>query len=114
MIAFISVRPVPIASHAYLTGDGMDNPGEIVVFDLAVLHPRRKPPQLTVVAVVRHPHLRANEEYLAIMDNNTAVVDDVLVYHRPNEILINTFLGPKWESTLTSLYRKRCPLPLRT
>lgn len=54
-----------------------------MVFDLAMLHPRRKPPQLAVITIVRHPHLRADEEDLSVVNNNTAVVDDVLVNHRP-------------------------------
>ena len=48
-----------------------------------VLHPRREPPELAVVAVVRHPHLWANEQNLTVVDDDPAVVDHILVCDGP-------------------------------
>ena len=57
-----------------------------MVFDLSVLHPRREPTKLAIVAIVCHPHLRTNEEDLRVVDNDSAVIYDVFVHDRPVEV----------------------------
>ena len=61
----------------------MDDPGQVMVLPLAMLGPRRKVSKLTVVSIVRHPHLGADKEDFSVMDDNPAIVDDALVNHRP-------------------------------
>lgn len=47
--------------------------------------PRREVSQLAIIPVVRHPHLRPDEEDLFVVDDNPAVIDYVLVYYRPGD-----------------------------
>ena len=54
-----------------------------MVLYLAMFHPRREVPHLPVVSVVREPHLWANVQDLASVDNDSTVVDDVLMNDRP-------------------------------
>ena len=61
----------------------MNDPGQIVILDLSVLHPRREVPHFPVVPVVREPHLRPDVYNLVAVDDDSAVVDDVLVDDRP-------------------------------
>ena len=49
----------------------------------AVFHPRREIPQLTIIPIVCEPHLRAYEQYRAIMDDHAAVIYHVLVDYWP-------------------------------
>jgi len=63
----------------HLTRHVGDHLGEPELLGLLVLHPGREPPQLAVVAVVGEPHLGADEEDLAVVDDDAAVVDDILV-----------------------------------
>ena len=58
-----------------------------------VLHPRREPPELAVVAVVRHPHLWANEQNLTVVDDDPAVVDHILVSDGPARTMSVVALG---------------------
>lgn len=57
-----------------------------MVFGLSVLRPWREVSQFAVVAVVSHPHLRADKQDLSVVDDNAAVVDDILVRHGPRLI----------------------------
>ena len=50
-----------------------------------MLGPRRKVAHFTIVAVVCEPHLWPDEQNLAVVDDEAAVVDDILVYHGPEE-----------------------------
>ena len=75
----VGLRRVP----AYLASDGLHDAGQVVVLPLARLHPRCEVPQLAIVAVIREPHLWANEQDLAVVDDHAAVVYHVLVHHRP-------------------------------
>lgn len=51
-----------------------------------MLHPRSEPSEFAVVAVVRHPHLWANEQNLAVVDDDPAVVDHILVCDGPTRM----------------------------
>ena len=42
---------------------------------------------LPIVPVIRKPHLRADEENLVVVNDDTAVVDDVLVRYGPFKVL---------------------------
>ena len=55
-----------------------------MLFPLAMLRPGRKIPQLAIVTVISKPHLRTNEQNLPIVDDDSAIVYHILVYHRPN------------------------------
>ncbi len=57
-----------------------------MVFPLSMLRPRREKTQLTIITVVGKPHLRADEQNFLVVDNNSAIVDDVLVHNGPGEI----------------------------
>jgi len=54
-----------------------------VVFPLLMLHPRGKVSKFTIVSVVREPHLWPNEQNLLVVDDDAAVVNDVLVDDGP-------------------------------
>lgn len=54
-----------------------------MILALVMPHPRSKIPKFTVVPVVRHPHFRANQDDLAIMNYDTAVIDNIFVHYRP-------------------------------
>ena len=67
----------------YLSGNSMDDPRQVMVLHLPMLHPRRKIPHLPVIPIVRQPHLRANVQDLVPVDDDSTVVDDVLVDNGP-------------------------------
>jgi hypothetical protein len=48
-----------------------------------MLRPWRKPTELPVVTVVGEPHLGTNEEDATVVNDDSAVVDDVLVGDGP-------------------------------
>jgi hypothetical protein len=56
-----------------------------MVLSLAVFLPGREVAKFTIVAIVGHEHLWANKKNLAIVDDNSAVIDDVFVYDRPKK-----------------------------
>ena len=104
---------------AYLAGDSLDDAGQVVVLPLVPLHPRREVAQLAIVAVVREPHLWADEKDLAVVDDHAAVVYHVLVYHRP--VALHTYDtdtrtcigeggGGQVKNARTSRYRRECRL----
>jgi aspartokinase-like uncharacterized kinase len=66
-----------------LTRDALDHSWKIVVFSLAMFCPGREVAHLTVIPVIGQPHLWPNEEDLTVMDDNSTVVDDVLVNDGP-------------------------------
>jgi hypothetical protein len=55
-----------------------------------MLHPGSKVPHFAVVSVVGEPHLRANEQDLSVVYNDTAIVNHVLVHHGPIIYSINS------------------------
>ena len=67
----------------YLSGNSFDDTRHIMVLNLTVLHPKRETTKLAVISVIRHQHLRADQQNLAAMNNNTAIVDHILVHDRP-------------------------------
>lgn len=54
-----------------------------MILPLLVFRPRCEKPKLSVVTIIRQPHFRANEKYLFIVDDDTAVVNHIFVRHRP-------------------------------
>lgn len=52
-------------------------------FRLPRSRPRSEPPQFAVITIIRHPHLGSDEQDLAIKDDQSTVVKDVLVDHWP-------------------------------
>lgn len=74
----------------YLVSDCLNQPGKKMVFPLAMLFPRSEMAELAVVAVVGQPHLGSNEDNLAIVNNDTAVVPDILVDDRPGRNISRT------------------------
>ncbi len=78
----------------YLVSDSLYQPWKEMVFPLAMLFPRRKVTELAVVTIIGQPHLGSNEENLAIMDNDTAIVPDILVDDRPGRDMSRTTRQP--------------------
>lgn len=66
-----------------LTSNALDRSWKIVIFSLTMFCPSREVAHLTVISVVRQPHLWPNKENLTIMDDDSAVIDDVLMNDRP-------------------------------
>jgi len=62
-----------------------------------VFSPWGEPSQLPVVAIVCHKHLWSDQENLAILNNDPAVVLDILVHNRPriHEQLSGIFRQPQ-------------------
>lgn len=54
-----------------------------MVLGLAMLRPRGEVSHLTVVPVVGQPHLGSNQNDLAMIYDDTAVINHVLVGNRP-------------------------------
>lgn len=54
-----------------------------MILALAVLCPRGKVPHFSIISVVREPHLRSNKENLSVINNNTTVIDNILVDDGP-------------------------------
>ena len=50
-----------------------------------MLHPRSKPSRFSVVSIVCEPHFWSNQENLAIVKDDSTIVDDVLVHDGPIE-----------------------------
>lgn len=69
--------------HLHLIGHRLNNPRQEMVLPLPMFLPRREVPQLAIVSVIGEPHLRADEEDLFVMNDNTAVIDHVLVHYGP-------------------------------
>jgi hypothetical protein len=66
-----------------LTSNALDHSWKIVVFSLTMFCPWREVAHLAVIPVIRQPHFWPNEEDLTVVDDNSTVVDDVLVNDRP-------------------------------
>ena len=64
----------------------MNDTGQIVIFYLPMLLPRCKVSQFSIVPIIRHPHLWTNMKDLAVIDDDTAVVDHIFVDDRPEDI----------------------------
>ena len=71
----------------YLVSDRLNQPRKKMVFPLAMLFPRGEMTELAVVAIIGQPHLGSNEDDLAIMNNDTAIVPDILVDNRPRRYI---------------------------
>jgi hypothetical protein len=72
----------------YLLGNRLNNAWQVMVFPLAMLHPGSEVTQFTIISVIGEPHLRADEEDFFVMNDDPAVVNYVLVYHRPNKTVV--------------------------
>ena len=59
-----------------------------MVFPLSMLRPRREKTQFTIITVVGQPHLGTDEQNFLVVDNNSAIVNDVLVDNGPGEIFM--------------------------
>ena len=68
-----------------LTSNTLDHPWKIVVFSLTMFCPWSEVAHLAVIPVIRQPHLWPNKEDLTVVNDNSTVVDDVLVNHRPGK-----------------------------
>ena len=55
-----------------------------MIFDLFVFLPASEPTHFAVIAIISKPHLRTNQEYSVIVDDDTAVVQDILMYNWPS------------------------------
>ena len=64
-----------------------------------MFHPRSKIAQLSIVSVIRKPHLRPNEKDLAVVNNHSTIVDYVLVNNGPGNIEVTVL---RQEIVLTS------------
>jgi hypothetical protein len=51
-----------------------------------MFRPRREEPKLTIITVIRQPHFWADEKYLLVVNDDTAVVNHVLVHYGPSRI----------------------------
>jgi hypothetical protein len=78
----------------YLVSDRLNQPRKKMVFPLAMFFPRGEMTELAVVAVIGQPHLGSNEDNLAIMNNDTAVVPDILVDNGPGRNISRTTRQP--------------------
>ena len=54
-----------------------------MILTLMRFHPWSEVPEFTVVSSICHPHLWTNMKDLAVIDDDTAVVDHVFVDDRP-------------------------------
>jgi hypothetical protein len=67
----------------YLSSDSLYHSRQIEVFGLACFYPWRKPTQLPIIAVVGKSHFRTDEEDLAVENDDSAVIENILVDNRP-------------------------------
>lgn len=51
-----------------------------MIFSLSWSHPGRKESQFSVIPIIGQPHLGSYKEYLAIEDDDPAIVNYILVY----------------------------------
>lgn len=68
----------------YLFGDCLDDPREIMIFPLPMFCPRCEITQFTIISIIGEPHFGANKENLLVMDDYSAIIDDVLMHDGPN------------------------------
>lgn len=54
-----------------------------MVFNLSVLHPGGKISKFSVITIVGEPHLGANHEDFAVINDNTAIIYNVLMHGGP-------------------------------
>jgi hypothetical protein len=57
-----------------------------MILPLLLFRPRREKPEFTIITVIRQPHFWADEKYLLVVNDNTAVVNHVLVHYGPSQI----------------------------
>lgn len=56
-----------------------------MVFHLAKLRPGCEITQLTIISIISHPHLRADEQNFFVMNDDPAVINNILVHNWPSE-----------------------------
>lgn len=66
-----------------LSGNLLDHPGQKMLLGRTMFSPRGEPSQLSVVAIICHKHLWSDQENLSILDDDPAVVLDILVHNGP-------------------------------
>ena len=54
-----------------------------MIFPLLMFRPGGEESKFAIITVIRQPHLGADKEYLLVVNNDTAVVNYVLVHHGP-------------------------------
>ena len=69
--------------RANLSGYGLDDPRKIMVFPLSVPCPGSEVPELAIVPIICQPHLWTDEKDFLVINNDSAVVVDILVVYRP-------------------------------
>lgn len=70
--------------------DRLHNAWKIVVFPFMMLSPCCEMAEFAVVAIIRKPHLGTDEYDLAIVNNHTAVICDILVHDWPRNRVMGT------------------------
>ena len=56
-----------------------------MILPFVMLGPRSEVAKFAVVAIIREPHFGTDEDDLAIVDDDTTIIGDVLVHHWPAE-----------------------------
>ena len=82
----------------YLSSNGRKYTRKIVVLHLSVFHPRREPAKLAIVSIVRHPHLRADEQNFRVVNDDSAIINDIFVHHWPENGFVNLCKCESWTS----------------
>ena len=54
-----------------------------MIFPLTMFLPWREKSQFTIIAVISKPHLWSNHEDFLVVNDDSTVIDDVLVSDRP-------------------------------
>ena len=68
---------------SYLSCDRLYHSKQIMILDLSMLLPWSEIAHFPVVSIISKPHLGSYQKNFVIMNNNTAVVYDIFVNHRP-------------------------------
>ena len=68
---------------SYLSCDRLYHSRQIMILDLSMLLPWSEIAHFPVVSIISKPHLGSYQKNFVIMNNNTAVVYDIFVNHRP-------------------------------
>lgn len=67
----------------YLLCHSLNYPWEVMILVLPMLLPWRKISQLSIISIIGEPHLGSDEQNLLIVDDHTAVIDNIFVDDRP-------------------------------
>jgi len=91
---------------SYLASNRLNDSGEIMVLPLTRLLPRSEVPQLAIIPIIGKPHLWAYKQNLLVMNNDTTIVDHVLVNNGPFKSSVRQVNRPRKElSEHTCQYR---------